>query len=407
VKNVTVHNGDCGIVLSNSVRNTITGVTLSAYAGRPAKAGDSPGTTAHRGFGLSAGSNDNLFTGFTITTKIVHDLSLDSYSMFNVYEDGSGYDMAMDHHGGTNAMNLYTNLNLGLGTRPWRSGGSSTALPHASAYETFWNIRASANLPLPGYDYGTKIIWGPMLNLVGLHTAETAVKTEYAPYRWHFERLDPAALYPPNIRRAQVALRAAAKAPTPTPSPSPSPLPPGVKLTAPATNAQFTLPSTVKIAATATAAAGASIKKVDFFDGTALLKTETLAPYLIDVTLRAGSHKITATATDSRGKTATSAAITVTVNPDPTPKVSLAKPTAGSAWRSAQNITFEATATAFAGARVKKVDFFDGTKLLKSEDTAPYLFLKTLAKGTHKITARVTDSKGRTKTTAAIAITVK
>ncbi|MEO8101531.1 MAG: Ig-like domain-containing protein [Betaproteobacteria bacterium] len=77
--------------------------------------------------------------------------------------------------------------------------------------------------------------------------------------------------------------------------------PPTVNITAPATNATFAAPATVAISASAAAAAGATISKVEFFNGVTLLGTDTTSPYAFSWTnVAAGNYALTAKATDSK-----------------------------------------------------------------------------------------------------------
>ena len=67
---------------------------------------------------------------------------------------------------------------------------------------------------------------------------------------------------------------------------------------------------------TATAAdADGMVAKVEFFDGTTKLGEDTTAPFSLTVsTLAAGTHPLTAKATDNLGATTTSTVVSVTVN---------------------------------------------------------------------------------------------
>jgi uncharacterized protein (TIGR03118 family) len=93
-------------------------------------------------------------------------------------------------------------------------------------------------------------------------------------------------------------------------------VPPVVSITSPADGATFISPANVTIQATASDKDG-TVTKVEFFDGTSSLGSVTTAPYAKTVTLYAGTHALTAAATDNGGSTTTSAAVTVTVNTTP------------------------------------------------------------------------------------------
>jgi len=88
---------------------------------------------------------------------------------------------------------------------------------------------------------------------------------------------------------------------------------PTVSITSPANNATFPAPGNVNIDATASSQ-GATISKVEFFDGTKSLGVDTTDPFGIVANLGAGQHALTAKATDSAGASAVSAVVNVTVN---------------------------------------------------------------------------------------------
>jgi hypothetical protein len=96
---------------------------------------------------------------------------------------------------------------------------------------------------------------------------------------------------------------------------NPPPPPPTVSLTSPPSGAQFIAPATVNLAASAAAAApGATLTRVEFFQGSTRLAEDVSAPYTFAWTgVGAGTYTLTARATDSLGGTATSAPATITV----------------------------------------------------------------------------------------------
>ena len=114
--------------------------------------------------------------------------------------------------------------------------------------------------------------------------------------------------------------------PTPTPEPSPTPTPtpppvnpaPAVALSAPQNGSSFALGSPVVISATvsdltSTGTAGV-VSKVEFFNGSTLIGTDTSAPFSISWTpSTVGSYTLLARATDSQGTVGTSASTTITV----------------------------------------------------------------------------------------------
>ncbi len=118
------------------------------------------------------------------------------------------------------------------------------------------------------------------------------------------------------------------------PPPPPSVKPPMVHITKPADGAVVIattkykngVPSvelvTIPIEAEAGADKGASIAKVEFFEGATKLGEDVSAPYQAAVTnVAMGPHTFTATATDSRGQTATSSPISVTARGNSRPSL--------------------------------------------------------------------------------------
>ncbi|MGA2071594.1 MAG: Ig-like domain-containing protein [Sedimentisphaerales bacterium] len=78
-------------------------------------------------------------------------------------------------------------------------------------------------------------------------------------------------------------------------------------------NSSFTAPATITISATASDSDG-TLSKVDFYQGSTLLGTDTVAPYTWPwSSVAAGSYSLTAKATDNDGAVTTSTAVNITV----------------------------------------------------------------------------------------------
>ncbi|MFF5856847.1 glycoside hydrolase family 48 protein [Streptomyces sp. NPDC012751] len=94
--------------------------------------------------------------------------------------------------------------------------------------------------------------------------------------------------------------------------------PPVTVLTSPSAGAVYSQGDAVPLAATAAAADDATIAKVEFYDDTTLLGTDTSAPYSLPASgLTVGSHSLVAKAYDSLGASATSAPVGITVAAGP------------------------------------------------------------------------------------------
>ncbi|CAM5342647.1 hypothetical protein SVIOM342S_08902 [Streptomyces violaceorubidus] len=90
-------------------------------------------------------------------------------------------------------------------------------------------------------------------------------------------------------------------------------------LTSPEAGAVYSQGEAVPLAATAAAADGATISKVEFYDDATLLGTDTSSPYTYSASgLTVGSHSLVAKAYDSMGASADSTPVGVTVAAGPT-----------------------------------------------------------------------------------------
>ncbi|NLP01070.1 MAG: carbohydrate-binding protein [Fibrobacter sp.] len=88
---------------------------------------------------------------------------------------------------------------------------------------------------------------------------------------------------------------------------------PEVTLTSPSNNSSFSTLDTITFTAEASDADG-SIASVSFYSGTTLLGSDNTAPYSIEYSgLKAGTHTITARATDNQGQIGVSAPVTISL----------------------------------------------------------------------------------------------
>ncbi|AWV91426.1 MYXO-CTERM domain-containing protein [Bradymonas sediminis] len=203
VRDVRVLNADLGVSFTSSFFCTASGVTL-------ATTGDRGPITGHHGLNNGRGG-DNLFIDFDIQTTFQHDLTNEWYAHGVVFARGRGDDLCMDHHRAAPHSTLWTELNLGAGTRPWMSGGSGNRGPHTASWDTMWNVTADQRLPLPWASFG------PQMTFVGFNTRDTIPD---GALDWYVE---PPALVtstsqsisPANLWEAMVARRLPAEEPDP------------------------------------------------------------------------------------------------------------------------------------------------------------------------------------------------
>ena len=191
-RNLRIVNADSGI-FANGYFCTIKGVLYES-----ARAPDrTSGSTGHHGFGFEG--EDNLFTDFEFRTQFIHDITVDHNASGNVSAHGRGVDLCFDHHRRAVNENLFTDIDAGVGTHLWRSGGGDALGKHAAARNTFWNIRTTRSQNYPPADFSPSSI-----NLVGIFTQQASEKSTQG--RW-FEAIPPEKITPPDIHAAQLARR--------------------------------------------------------------------------------------------------------------------------------------------------------------------------------------------------------
>jgi len=180
---------------------------------------------------------------------------------------------------------------------------------------------------------------------------------------------------------------------------------PTVSIDTPTNGASFTVPANVTVTALASDSDG-SVTNVQFFDGTSALGGTNESPYSIVANLAAGSHGLTAVATDSLGLSSTSSVVNVTVSADNLPPVvAITGPTNGTVLALPVNLSITADASD-PGGSVAGVQFFDGTNSLGSDSSSPYSINVDLYPGVHPLTAVATDNLGLAVTSTAVSVTV-
>ena len=149
------------------------------------------------------------------------------------------------------------------------------------------------------------------------------------------------------------------------------------------------------IGANATAAAGASITRVEFLRGTTVVGTVTASPYTFNwANVAAGSYSLTARATDSRTSKTTSAAVAITVGAAPSLSIAAAAGLNGSTVNEATMlVNGTIMAPPNSGVTVNGVLATVGTDNQFSANDVP------LAAGANTITLVVTTQDGETAST--------
>ena len=208
-----------------------------------------------------------------------------------------------------------------------------------------------------------------------------------------------------NTLRASVARRnGTSESTTSTVVASPGPL---LTFTAPnlATSA-FDTQTPVTMVVDALSPVG-SIAKVDFFRNGALLGTAAVAPYRFTwASPVAGSHTLSAVATDERGITGSTTLPIVVKGPNAAPFVTMTSPAAGTSYVAPATIALAAAAGDSDGA-VARVDFLRDGIVVGSTNVAPFaMTLPGVAAGVYAFAARATDDRGGVTTSSPVGVVV-
>lgn len=182
---------------------------------------------------------------------------------------------------------------------------------------------------------------------------------------------------------------------------------PTAQITSPANGATLSAPANIPIAVTASDSDG-TVAKVDFFQGTALLGSDTTPPYSFNwANVPAGTYSLLAVATDNLGATGSSSAVNITVRANgQLPTVAVTSPSNGASFTCAASVQVTASASDADGF-VSRVEFLDNGALISSDTTAPYSasWIASPA-GSHALTARAIDDTGGSATSSAVNVTV-
>jgi RHS repeat-associated protein len=120
----------------------------------------------------------------------------------------------------------------------------------------------------------------------------------------------------------------------------------------------------------------------------------------------AGTHALTARATDSAGGVTTSAAVNITVTSSSAPTLSFTSPTASASFTTPASVPLVVIATPAAGTTITRIEVYSGATLIgaTNSNTLNTNWL-TLNPGAQTLTARAIDSNGGVAT-ATVAINV-
>ena len=191
IRDVEIRHADSGIFISGA-NNTVTEVVWISDRKRDA------GRNGSGHHGVTLGGTDQLLSRFDFRTKFIHDITVSRGSAGNVAVGGRGEDLNFDHHKYANHANLFTDIDAGVGTNIFRSGGGAKLGRHCGAWTTWWNIRTDRPVGFPA-GWATD-----MINIIGVRSDGPSVTD--ADGRW-FEPIVPERLRPTSLYEAQLERR--------------------------------------------------------------------------------------------------------------------------------------------------------------------------------------------------------
>lgn len=188
---------------------------------------------------------------------------------------------------------------------------------------------------------------------------------------------------------------------------NPDTVAPVVAITSPINTATvFGTASTI----TATASDAMGVVGVDFYQGTTLISTDTVAPYVATwntTSVPNGAYTLKAIARDAAGNSSAPSTITVQVlNPDITPPAGvLTSPSNGAVLTGTTTVA----ASASDNVGVASVNFFYGTTLIGIDTSAPYTATwntTLVADGVYAVKAIIIDTSANNNSTQVVSVTV-
>ena len=177
-----------------------------------------------------------------------------------------------------------------------------------------------------------------------------------------------------------------------------------VRLTTPASNAVFLVPTNLVLAAQVVSPG--AISNVAFYANALKLGQSLTSPYSFTWSnVPPGGYQLSAVATDTTGLATTSAPVAITVISNDPPLVSLTSPADNSSYSALATLILQATASDAYG--ISKIEFYDGLSKLGETGTVPYqLPWSGVAAGAHLLTAVATDTFGLSATSTVVHVTM-
>lgn len=183
-----------------------------------------------------------------------------------------------------------------------------------------------------------------------------------------------------------------------------------VSITSPSDNASYTGPATIPITAS-TVDPQSRVSKVEFYrtSGASTLKIgeDASAPYTYTwSSVPNGDYYIFARALEGSDILASSSSVHVTVSSNTAPVVSITSPANNASFTAPASITINASASDADGS-VSKVEFYNGTQLLGTDNVSPYSYSwSNVGAGTYTLTAVAYDNLNLPTTSSPVTVNV-
>lgn len=204
VRDVSVHNGDTGILTYNSANVTISNIETTGER------------RAH--YSVHAGNVHNMLVkNLTVNNSAIHSLSLNTQSTKCVFKNATVNEAAvLDQHAGANHQNLFDNVTTNIEAKRdkkgpyypiWDGSGAGYWQPGHGRFSTTWNLKVNV---LSGADRTETVdlrglAEGPDARIVGI-SGNRNFKVDYFP-KPYMERLNSSMKDVPSLYDYQLSQR--------------------------------------------------------------------------------------------------------------------------------------------------------------------------------------------------------
>ncbi|PSC76612.1 3-hydroxyisobutyrate dehydrogenase family isoform B [Micractinium conductrix] len=179
VRNVRILDADNGIFMHSVDHSTIQDVLVNVTRPRTWTnlAAGPHHVSGHHPVSLLHGHH-NLLSRVAVGTTYSHDITVGRATTSNVISQAAGFNLNLDHHRGGPFGNLFTDIDLGCGWRPFASSGLLENGDNSGRDEVFYNLRTTRarcpvtpKFPAPPTRVGWSTLpscdFGPLISFVG------------------------------------------------------------------------------------------------------------------------------------------------------------------------------------------------------------------------------------------------